>query len=522
MVPTVRGPAGAAWGANAFTGVINIITKDPEDCLGWFAATTWNHVGDSHNHVRWAAKADKWSWRMSVGYAHQKSSEDAVADDHFISRDFSRDWRFDAKAIYRSSDWTKWSFGGAYSQIEAGDYEFQTLWRGKDSYFRTARSFLKVDHSFRGGATGYLQFFNNYEKTHDQSIMQEWTAQENDIEGQLNFKPGQKHKMSIGGNLRWTHINTHSPRVQDFVLVGEPFNEYWGGVFVTDRWEATDRLALEGQLRGDCYSGTHPDWSGRLTGLYALDAKKRHVCRLSTAKAFRAPQTGLRKVSVARMPHPMVPGTFLLNLLPNENLDNEQTWSLEAGYTGRLTQHLTVTDNGYFQRFDELISVVDLPDPMAIGRRFKRLTENDESAKAWGGEFELALKGKPGKLSAWYAYNAFQEDTGHQTVRAYQPANHKAGLTGRLFLPGGWALNANYSYSDTTPYDPIGNAGADARAAHRLDLAVAKEFAKGQAEVAVGVTDVLNRTDDAAYDRGAVTAHDTLGRTFFVRLQVKF
>ncbi len=57
-IEIVRGPGGAAWGANAFNGVINIITKKPEDVLGVFSSTTMTEFGDSYTHLRWAATKD--------------------------------------------------------------------------------------------------------------------------------------------------------------------------------------------------------------------------------------------------------------------------------------------------------------------------------------------------------------------------------------------------------------------------------------------------------------------------------
>ena len=60
-IEIIRGPGGAAWGANAFTGVINIITKDPEDTLGLFGSTTWNSFGDSYTHMRYGDKKDDWT-----------------------------------------------------------------------------------------------------------------------------------------------------------------------------------------------------------------------------------------------------------------------------------------------------------------------------------------------------------------------------------------------------------------------------------------------------------------------------
>jgi outer membrane cobalamin receptor len=58
-IEIVRGPVGAAWGANAFTGAINIITKKPDQCKGGLISTTISEFGDTYTHLRYAQKEIK-------------------------------------------------------------------------------------------------------------------------------------------------------------------------------------------------------------------------------------------------------------------------------------------------------------------------------------------------------------------------------------------------------------------------------------------------------------------------------
>jgi outer membrane receptor protein involved in Fe transport len=531
-IEVVRGPGGAAWGANAFTGVLNIITKEPEDCLGWFGTTTWSHYGDSYSHVRWADKADKWSWRVSLGHIDQKSSEDALSGGarfinsqagtgpligfgRFEARDFTRNWRFDGKAVYKASDRTKWSFGTGYSHLETGDFERAGYYAMDNTRYDSARLFTKAEHNFGDGRSAHFQWFGNFLDGGRGGEKQR--AFENDLEAQYNFPLAEGHELSVGGNVRWTHIQDSYRDAQDMRFADEPFNEYWLGLFAIDRWQLTRRLVLEGQVRADWYSETHCDWSSRLSALYALDEGRRHVLRVSGAKAFRTPLVVLREMTGKSVP--LGGGTYLLEyVLPDDELKNEQTWSVEAGYTGKLTDWLTVRADGYFQRFERLISYVPTVRP-PLPTKFA-IPENTDGASSFGGELEIELKHKMGKLSAWYAYNGFQEELPHQDIRSFVPARHKMGLRGRLFLPDGWTFNANYRYATATYCESTG--GEPRPGLNRLDLTVSKKLFDGHCELMFGVTDVLDKNREPVVGFGQFTAHETPGRMFFGRLQWKF
>jgi len=82
QVEVVRGPASAVWGANALTGVVNIITKTPREAVGTSIALqggTFNRDGGSReadgNGTQWGgslslarAPNETWSYRLTAGY----------------------------------------------------------------------------------------------------------------------------------------------------------------------------------------------------------------------------------------------------------------------------------------------------------------------------------------------------------------------------------------------------------------------------------------------------------------------
>ena len=530
-IEVVRGPGGAAWGANALNGVINIITKKPEDVLGGFASTTITEFGDSYTYLRYAEKKDDWQWRVSANYEDMESSDEALGNaseksfypalnnligfDSYKARDSARPFRFDSEAIYDAQDDTKISFGTGYSGGTLGDFEFEGFFPRQNNRFEQVRPFVRIDGEHGDESSSFLEWSGDFETENFKSLLIADTK-DNSLTGQYNFAPANGHHVSIGTNLRWTHINTGADYDQQVVFEKEPFDEYWAGLFAVDSWEVTDRLTLEAQLRGDRYSATEiTDWSGRLTSLYALDEGKDHIFRLSVAKAYRSPLLALRELSDHEIS--VGGGLYLFNINRPDDLKNEETLSLEAGYTGRLAQGVTLRFDNYYQRYSRLIGY----DTMTDGSGLNYLTaDNIAGADAWGSELELAFQNKKGKLSVWYAYNDFQEDRDRQDVRACLPAKHKAGLTGRLFLADGWTFNANYKYTDTTLDNPL--SWIDSSISHRLDLTISKKIDKGRGELTFGVSDLLNKTIEPHSGAGNITANEMPGRTFFARLQFSF
>lgn len=532
-IEVVRGPGGAAWGANSLTGVINITTKEPEKTQGVLASTTFDHFGQNYSHWRWADHAGKWSWKVSGGYRDTKSSEDTIDPaletlrpelisygimdiTGFKPRDAESDCLFDTKANYRASEDTTLSFGSGYSHSQRGAYEWFGYFPRKAIMMQNFRNFAKWNQVFSDEIDGYLMYYHNRYNYHMPNII-DAVMQEHQLENQMNFALSDTHKLSTGGNFRWIHLNSSVSDPQDLEFPDEPLDEYSAGMFLMDRYQLAEKTALEGQYRTDWFSATTVDWASRLTVLQALDDKKQQVVRFSGARSFRAPLAGLREAQYRRLPNPYVPGTYVFNFERNEDLDNESIWTLETGYDGLLNKNVQWRTNAFYQRFDDLVGVKMVPDPYGNVRWGET---NFAGAHAVGSECELEFNLDYCRLTAWYAYMDFQPDRPAQNMRGHLPAPHKAGLTGRVPLGHGFTLAAFYRYTGTTPGEPID--GLPVSMFHRFDAMLSKSMMKGRGELLVGIADMFNRTRPVAYGLGSETAYETPGRRFFTRLEICF
>lgn len=513
-IEIVRGPGGAVWGANAFNGVINILTRKPEDSHGFAMATTLTEFGDSYSQFRWGGGTKDFSWRLSAGYEELETSQDALNNETFTSHDFQRGSKFDGEGVYGINADTRLRFGFAQSHQERGPNEFVGYAPVRDGRYDTERFFARLEHTFSPDMIGHVQWYTNLTAYENPALIRSSLA-EHDIEGQLNFKAGDNHQVTVGGNARFTHIDVTGNDPQQVTLVGDPFSEAWAGVFVTDRWQISRSFALEGQVRGDTYSGTGNDWSGRFTSLYSLDADAHHTLRAGVAKAFRAPSVGLRNLSSSYPPPPGYPPFITsLDTTGNQNAHNEQMYSFETGYTGELGDGWILRADAYYQILRNVAGFKTVIAPPAAISYY----DNTGSAEAYGAEVELSYFQDRNKAAAYVAWNGFDTEYSEQETRSYYPAQLKFGLQGRAAIGDIWTLNANYAFASTThresPDDRI-------PVIHSVDLSVSCQLCKNT-ELQLGINDIFDRTGTAVKPLGTFTTHETPGRTLYATLRVQF
>ena len=510
-IEVVRGSGGAAWGTNAFAGVINIVPKRPEDIApGFFYSGTMNEYGDIYNHLRWTDKKDNWQWRLSVGYDDWCSTEDATSGDNFDSRDFARSIRFDSDVIVELNDLMELSFGAAYSRSKRGDYYQRDQQSFYNPYlpfvpvherYETTRLYTKLERKKDDDYSFHLQWFGNYEvrKEYFNNFAR---GMENDLEFQIDYDLDE-HNLSLGTNFRHFVVdNIHTEHSNNFLE--NKYIDYQAGIYAIDRWDFSEKLDLEFQIRGDYYSDTKSsDYSGMAAAIYDLAEEYKQKLRFSVSRAYRSPAYGWKYAKFK-------------TIQANPTMVNERILSFQAGYSVEPSENVRLSLDGHYHRYKDTIGLtVTQYDP--IYGPVALTPDNNGDIDVLGVEGKVDIDFGKSNISLWCVYDDIDKKEFAADLVSVAPASLRAGVNCIYSLPEDWFFSANYKYSG----DPQYSGNTDPIYKHSdLTVALSKEFAEGNAEIMFGVQNVFS--DDYNYYQGIDELDHTVGKTFFGRLQVRF
>lgn len=525
-VEIVRGPTGAAWGANAFFGVINILTKDPADTQGVLATASVDQFGDNWSQFRWGSHAGQTRWRISAGYINQVPSSVAV-DRDFRHDDGNRAFVVDSKLVVEPSDHTKITFGMAYTHEERDSMEVLAYQPNNAENVDLVRTWARYEHTLGADASTVWTGSFNY---NDECLPSFFSARslEAGLEGQWNYQGLKDHDISLGCSFRYAYADQFHNRSQDFTFAGDPNTELWSGAYFVDRIQVASRLWLEAQARGDLFqfdqAGQRADWSARLSAIVAADEDQNHVFRLSGAKSYRAPTMFLRTTSFQRFllpTPPFPPDSYVVNVAQGRHLETETIWSAEAGYSGRFGHGFDLQINGYYQRYLHLLSarLVNRVPP----QEFYQI-DNIDGAFGYGAALHLNYRVANFEIGAWYSYNGFRAETVNGVLRATPPSPDKVGARMEWQPAEKWVTTLYYRYNNLTSSDGgTGGAAFAARDFNQLDFSILRQFPAIHGELLFAISDIFNDTAIPARDITTFNSpHVTPGRRFIGRFQVEF
>ena len=508
-IEVLKGPASAMYGFNAFDGVINIITKSPEEMKGTTLQFGGGEQGTITSAAVQAGTIGKFGYRLSIGrdQTQQWRDRDALA---------FRSHKFNVQTDYALSSTSKLQLSGGV--VESNRYDGQV---GEVTSNSTRPSFSYANAVYEHGAflirawwSGYTdhatinplpQLANILSVTDRNGVSTNpFSGNTYNVDVQHALNLGATNRLLYGANYR--HNSLSSPAIDQFS------RENRLGLFLQDEWRATAAITIVAGLRYDLHTQINGTWSPRLAILY--QPVEGHTFHLSGSAAYRPPtlfeshqDQRVTTTIPTGLPFPSsisstVPVTGATGLAP------EQISSYEAGYQGWYWKHrLRIRADLFYNHISDLIG----SRPLTGGA--SAFVNDPGSADIYGGEAGIEFL-----ASRWlsgFANYAYEEigQSFSGTVRRGAPRSKVSagvrtewenGLSGEVSyyyvgaatypIAQSFSLLANIPTTGvTTPGDRVGSYNLlNLRAGYRFWQQKASAGYMRDAEVAVSVFNALN------------------------------
>ena len=373
-IEVIRGPASALYGADAFSGIVNIITRPPGEPRTTVGAGGGNG-GQVHLHASTSGRVDRLGYRFGVGYNRANRFTREVGPDrvdHVFTRKPDIAWdaaHLNAHLTYRVSENVELFAQGG---INTNTINFQGTGPLRDFVSRG-----ETMHSMAGlrSSWGSLRFFWNG-LVADAALPTpalgadplETTFQWNtyDVEGELarEFHFVVDHNLHLGASYRRKQI--------DWSYINEEQFENHGAIFFQDTLGIVEQLDLVLSFRVDFHPLLDaPVFSPR--GALVIKPSDEHAIRASFGTAFRT-QTFLESYLQLPNPTPLrgvkvdaLGSEPAANLFGTPRLNPERILSAELGYRNEMSDYFDVQTSAYYNRVTDLV-ILGQVQPFTLGQ----------------------------------------------------------------------------------------------------------------------------------------------------------
>ncbi|HSO31041.1 MAG TPA: porin family protein [Labilithrix sp.] len=413
-IEVVRGPGSALYGADAFNGVINLITKKPGEGKNGIVGG-YGTQGATHGSLWASGRENEFAWRLAAGYDYLPRWSREVPNGRADIRtgigdqvESARTVRIDARGTRQIGKIGTFGVGAGLAQ---GSLEVLGIGPLNDIVLPRFVS-TDVTTYFNAEHLDVRVFWNRLRADNSlnvnylgQSVLPA-RAEENIIDSEVVYKVKSEitkdlaNDLRIGGAYRYKDVN--------WTYLDQRRVEHHYGLFVHDELKVGSMFAFVADYR--------VDWVPYLErfqqsprGAVLLHPSKQSTIRGSVATAFRKP-TFLESYLALPIQLPVTGTTQISEGVRREDksfiLQAERVFSAELGYLNQESEYFVVDATVFYNKVSNLIQL-SANRPVTVG----------DFAAAGGQNPATALY--PVGLGGWenqcQAYNVYGGEAGLRT-----------------------------------------------------------------------------------------------------------
>jgi iron complex outermembrane receptor protein len=377
-IEVLKGPAAAVYGFNAFDGIINIITKSPQEMRGTTLQFGGGELGTISSAAVHAGTAGNLGYRLSIGrdQNQQWRNHDALA---------FRSNKFNIQTEYALPQDSKLLVSGGLTDMNRFDGQIVDVFQ-LGQRFTLGYADIAYQHQALTVRAWWSQYsadvdlisrpdvapFVRLTDRNGSSIGVPFVGNTYNVEAQHAIEIGASNRLSYGANYRHNTLSGTG--------VPETATEDRFGIYIQDDWKATSSLTLVTGVRYDLDTFINPTISPRFAVLFT--PIQDHTFRFSASVAYRPPT--IFENSHANGVITLAPSPILS--LGSQSLDPERIISYEIGYQGWFFKHrLRARADVFFNHISDLI------DGRAVTPTLTTSINDRGQADVYGGEAGVEL-----------------------------------------------------------------------------------------------------------------------------------
>ena len=403
-IEVIRGSNAAAFGSNSFSGVINIITKDPSEQQGTLIKTT---LGNNTRQImaRNAGTIGDLDYRLTINY----DEKEGLKTRH---DDASNKWiRFRGDYQYDTSNHLTFQAGYSKGTQQAG-FSGHNWLIPRDTDSTSSFQQIKWTHSEDKDTEYSLHFFHNYKELNDTYDFMylgvfnlvggfSYESDRYELEFQHKLKPAPDWRLAWGTGLRHDSTKSLDTLNQDSAAIRNQLH-----AFINAEWKPRDDITVNLGAMLEKYEGFSSLFSPRVALNYSL--YDNHIFRISHSTAYRMPNVWEEQIDMRfRLIPP--PGNITVHQTTNVP-EPEEINSIELGYMASF-QDIPLTMDA--KLFKEHISPVI---NYGYDTGYDRGTFNNDGSIDISG-FELQLDYQPTTNTHIHAVYSRLHSSGSQVKR---------------------------------------------------------------------------------------------------------